>query len=58
MLDGLTYAIHADLLVVVAANRENRCDFAESANQVAQPAQLGGTVHEVTAQQDDIRIAG
>jgi hypothetical protein len=56
-LDGLPYAIHANPLVVVAANRKNRCDVAEPANQVTQPAQFGGTVHQVAAEQHHIRIA-
>jgi len=56
-LDSLTDAIHADLLVVVATNRKNGCDVVEPANQVTQPAQLGGMVHQVTAQQHRIRIA-
>ena len=45
------------LLVVVATNRQNRCDLAERANQVTQPAQLGGTVHQVASEQHHIRIA-
>src|SRR5512145_3135327 len=57
LLDSLTDAIHADLLVVVATNRKNGCHVPELANQVTQTAQLGGTVHQVTAEQHHIRMA-
>jgi hypothetical protein len=56
-LDGVPYAIHPKLLVVVATNRQNRCDLAERFNQVTEPAQLGGTVHQVASEQHHIRIA-
>jgi hypothetical protein len=57
ILDCLPYAIHANPLVVVAANRKHRCDFAEPANQVTQPAEFGRTVYQVAAKQHHIRIA-
>jgi hypothetical protein len=57
VLDGRSYAVHPNLLVVVAPNRKYQCEFAELANQLTQPTQLGGTVHQVTAQQHHIRIA-
>jgi len=57
MQHGLTDAVDADLEVVVASNGKNRSDFAERANQLTQRDQLGGTVHQVAAQQHHIRIA-
>jgi hypothetical protein len=57
MLNSLTHAIEADLLIMVAADRKNRRNVAERANQISQPAQLGATVHQVAAQQHDIRMA-
>ena len=39
--DGVTDAVHADLVIVIAANGKHRCDLAELANQLAQRAQLG-----------------
>jgi hypothetical protein len=57
LLDGVPYAIHPKLMVVVATNRQNRCDLAKRAHQVAEPAQLGGTVHQVASKQHHIRVA-
>ena len=57
LFDGVPYAIHPKLLIVVATNRQNRCDLAERANQVTEPAQLGGTVHQVASEQHHIRVA-
>ena len=57
MLDRLLDALHADLPVVVATDRKHRCDFTSHANQVTQPAQLGRTIDQVTAQQHQIWIA-
>jgi hypothetical protein len=57
MLDRVAYAIHANPLVVVAADRKNRCNVAEPANQVTQPRQLGGAVHQVAAEQNHVRFA-
>ena len=57
MFNRLTNAVHADPLVVVATNREHRGDAVEPVDQVAQPAQLGASVHQIAPQQHDIRIA-
>jgi hypothetical protein len=42
-------------LVVVAADREDRCKAAKLADKLVQPTQSGGTVDEVSAEQHHIR---
>ena len=57
LFDNPPYAINAKPFVVVATDRKNRCDFAERANQLTQPAKFRRTVDQVAAEQHCIRIA-
>ena len=53
----LSDAVNSDPAVVVAGDCQNGCDLTELANQLTQLDQLGRTVHQVAAQQHNIRIA-
>jgi hypothetical protein len=57
LLDGGLYPRQTELLVVVTTNRQNRFSLPDRGDQVTEPAQLGGTVHQITAKQHHIRIA-
>ena len=54
---GLADAVHTNVAVVIATNRENGCELTHLANQVSQVTQLGRTIHQVTPQQDHIGVA-
>lgn len=57
LLDGGTHAIDAHALIVVAANHQDGGEVMKTANEITQAAQLGGTVHQVTAEQHQVWTA-
>jgi hypothetical protein len=58
LLDGGTNEIHPQPSIVVSANRHDRREVAELADQCGQLAQLGPLVRQVAAEQHRIRTGG
>jgi len=54
--DRVAHQIQADVSVMIAANRKNRREFAERADQIAQLSQLGRSVYQVAPQKQGIDL--
>ena len=55
--DRRAHKIQADLVVVIAPDRQHRREVPKPRHQFAECAQLRAAVHKVAAQQDDVRPA-
>jgi hypothetical protein len=55
--DCIANALQPDTAIMIAAHRQDGRELAETGNQVAQLAELRRSIHEIAAQEQNVRAA-